>query len=102
MKQKNIHPFTLRKLYKIAKVKTPKKAWNWMNNGTERELTLRQNIGPFKKYKLNPRVLRDVSKINNRVDFFGVKLNFPLIISTMGLCGCRSNNEINYKIIKNY
>ena len=55
-----------------------------MNNGTERELTLQQNVESFKKYKLNPRILRDVSKINTQVDFLGVKLNFPLIISPMG------------------
>ena len=84
IKKNNIHPVTLRELYKIAEAKTPKKAWNWMNNGTERELTLRQNVRSFEKYKLNPRVLRDVSKINTQVDFLGVKLNFPLIIPPMG------------------
>ena len=83
-KKTKLLPVTLRELYKVAESKTPKKTWNWMNNGTERELTLQQNVESFKKYKLNPRILRDVSKINTQVDFLGIKLNFPLIISPMG------------------
>ena len=83
-KKTKLLPVTLRELYKVAKSKTPKKTWNWMNNGTERELTLQQNVESFKKYKLNSRILRDVSKINTQVDFLGVQLNFPLIISPMG------------------
>ena len=84
IKQKKMQPVTLRELYKMAKSRAPKKAWNWMNNGTERELTLGQNMESFKKYKMNSRVLRDVSKINTQVNFLGVKLNFPLIISPVG------------------
>ena len=69
IKQKKMQPVTLRELYKMAKSRAPKKAWNWMNNGTERELTLGQNEESFKKYKMNSRVLRDVSKINTQVNF---------------------------------
>lgn len=75
---------TLRQIYKFAKKKTPSKKWNWMSAGTERQWTMEENLLSFKKYKLNQKILSNVSKINSKVNFLGVNLEFPLIISPMG------------------
>ena len=79
--KKNKNFSTLREAFNIAKSKTPRKKWNWMNCGTEREWTLNENLNSFKKYKINQRILNDVSKINTNVKFLGVKLKIPLMIS---------------------
>lgn len=82
--KKNKNFSTLREAFNIAKSKTPRKKWNWMNCGTEREWTLNENLNSFKKYKINQRILNNVSKINTNVKFLGVKLKIPLMISPMG------------------
>ena len=42
--------FTLRQAYNLAKKNIPKKKWNWMNCGSEREYTLNANLNFFQKF----------------------------------------------------
>ena len=82
MKNKNF--VTLREANKFAKAKTPKKKWNWMNCGTEIGYTLNENLVSFKKFKIQQKILTDVSNMNTKKNFLGVKMKFPMIISPLG------------------
>ena len=76
--------FSLRQAKTFAQKKIPKKKWNWMCCGSEREETLNQNLNSFKKYKINQKILNDVSRLKMNKKFLGVNLRFPMIISPMG------------------
>lgn len=46
--------------------------------GADSGSTLRENIDAFKKYRIRPRVLRDVSNIDTSVSIFGTTSSIPL------------------------
>jgi len=75
---------SLRKASVLAKKKISRKRWNWMSCGSEKENTLNQNLNSFKKYKIDQKILNDVSKLKLNKKFLGINLRFPMIISPMG------------------
>ena len=75
---------SLRQASVLAKKKISRKRWNWMNCGSEKENTLNQNLNSFKKYKIDQKILNDVSKLKLNKKFLGINLRFPMIISPMG------------------
>ena len=75
---------SLRQASVLAKKKISRKRWNWMSCGSEKENTLNQNLNSFKKYKIDQKILNDVSKLKLNKKFLGINLRFPMIISPMG------------------
>ncbi|PVH92290.1 FMN-dependent alpha-hydroxy acid dehydrogenase, partial [Periconia macrospinosa] len=55
------------------------------NSGSTSQLTVHENTTAYSKYRLRPRVLRDVSACNPSTTVFGRKIDFPLCISPAGL-----------------
>lgn len=55
------------------------------NSGSTEQITIRDNSAAFNKYRLRPRVLRDVSKADMSTTVLGQKVAFPLGISPAGL-----------------
>ncbi|KAF8451261.1 glycolate oxidase [Terfezia claveryi] len=53
----------------------------YFNSGADGMVTLRDNINAFDRYKLRPRVLRDVTYIDPSTTFLGKKIAFPLCIA---------------------
>ena len=69
----------------IAKRKMSSLAWEYLSCGAADEFTLRWNCSGFEKIKLKPRVLVDVSKIDTRIDLFGLEHKFPILLAPVGL-----------------
>jgi isopentenyl diphosphate isomerase/L-lactate dehydrogenase-like FMN-dependent dehydrogenase len=69
---------------KIAQKKISIKKWNWLENGTEKEITLKKNLEIFDNIKIVPRFLKNNFKSNIDINFFKKKIPFPLIISPVG------------------
>lgn len=58
---------------------------DFFNSGSAEQVTLAENTSAFSKYRLRPRVLRDVSGINTTTTVFGQNISFPLCMSPTGL-----------------
>ncbi|KAL4794079.1 hypothetical protein BDV19DRAFT_365501 [Aspergillus venezuelensis] len=58
---------------------------NFFNDGSTDQVTLRENRTAFAKYRIRPRVLRDVSKTDTTVNVLGSRIAFPLCVSPAGL-----------------
>ncbi len=59
-------------------------AWARVQGGSADELTLRWNHEAYEHIRLRPRTLVDVSKIDTRVQLFGLELPFPILLSPAG------------------
>ena len=55
-----------------------KQTRDYYNEGADSNSTLRENISAYTKYRIRPRVLRDVSRIDSSVDIFGHRNSIPL------------------------
>ncbi|KAF3005940.1 hypothetical protein E8E13_010063 [Curvularia kusanoi] len=68
-----------------ASAKLPTSVLDFYNSGSTSQVTVTDNSLAFSKYKLRPRVLRDVSKVNTTTRVFDKTIEFPLCIAPAGI-----------------
>ncbi|XP_071794962.1 2-Hydroxyacid oxidase 1-like isoform X2 [Asterias amurensis] len=66
---------------KYARDNLPKKVFNYVSNGAADQQTLHDNRNAFKRLRIRPRVLRDVSKRDLSATILGQHVPFPI-----GIC----------------
>ncbi|KAJ5499849.1 Peptidase M13 neprilysin [Penicillium expansum] len=60
-------------------------AREFFNSGATNQVTLHDNYAAYRKYRLLPRVLRDVSLVDTGISLFGRDIRFPLCVSPAGM-----------------
>ena len=70
-----------------ARRRLPKVLFDYIDGGSYGEQTLAANTGDLAALKLRQRVLRDVSKLDMKVNIFGQELSMPVILAPVGLGG---------------
>jgi isopentenyl diphosphate isomerase/L-lactate dehydrogenase-like FMN-dependent dehydrogenase len=74
-------------LRKMALKRVPKGLFEFVDRGTEDEVSLRNNRAVFDRIRLKPRNLVDVSKRSQEVTLFGKKHKMPIVIAPTGTAG---------------
>ncbi|KAL1306848.1 hypothetical protein AAFC00_005503 [Neodothiora populina] len=74
----DLNCLTIEELEKHAATLMDKQTRDYYNEGADSGSTLRENITAFTKYRIRPRVLRDVSRINTSISLFGTTSSLPL------------------------
>lgn len=69
---------TIDQLELIAADRMDKQTRDYYNEGADSGSTLAENISAYQKYRIRPRVLRDVSKIDTSTDIFGFNNTIPM------------------------
>lgn len=78
-------PVSFSLLEEVAKKNMSPQAHAYIAGGAGNESTLRDNRIAFEKYKIVPRVLRNVSVRDTSVELFGQKLSSPLLLCPIGV-----------------
>lgn len=65
----------------------PRMIFDFVDGGAERELTLRANLEDFEAVRFRPRTLVDVGHVDLSTQVLGERIERPLMIAPMGLCG---------------
>ena len=71
----------------MALSRVPHGLFEFVDRGTEDEVSLRHNRAIFEGIRLKPRMLVDVSKRSQEVTLFGKKHKMPIIIAPTGTAG---------------
>ena len=66
---------------KLAKTKLTKQFFDYISSGATDEQTLEDNCLAFRRYRLRPQVLNDVSVIDMSTDVLGCPLSIPICVS---------------------
>ncbi len=74
-------------LYRMAKRRTPKVAFDFIEGGVEGETALSRNEAAFRRYGLLPRYLVDVSKHDQTTELFGRNWACPFGFAPTGAAG---------------
>nr|CAB3251764.1 hydroxyacid oxidase 1-like [Phallusia mammillata] len=68
-----------------AKNKLTKNAWDYYCSGATEEQTLQDNCAAFKRYRLRPYVLNDVSQVDTSSSVLGDTIEFPVCIASTAM-----------------
>jgi isopentenyl diphosphate isomerase/L-lactate dehydrogenase-like FMN-dependent dehydrogenase len=83
----DLNAYNIFDLRKIALKRVPKGLFEFMDRGTEDEVSLRNNREVFDRLRFKPRTMVDVSKRSQDNMLFGVKHKMPLVIAPTGVAG---------------
>jgi L-lactate dehydrogenase (cytochrome) len=78
-------------LRRQARRRLPRAVFDYIDGAAEDELTARRNRDYLQRLLFDPRVLVDVSSIDQSVTVFGQRLPTALILAPTGLCGMATN-----------
>jgi L-lactate dehydrogenase (cytochrome)/(S)-mandelate dehydrogenase len=79
--------YNISDLRHMAVKRVPHGLFEFVDRGTEDEVSLRHNRAIFEGIRLKPRTLVDVSKRNQEMTLFGKKHKMPIIIAPTGTAG---------------
>ena len=84
MKDISQRAYNIADLREIAQRRLPKGLFEFVDRGTEDEVSLRRNRAVFESIKLIPRTLVDVSGRSQAITLFGHELKMPIAIAPTG------------------
>jgi len=79
--------YNIADLRDIARRRLPKGLFEFVDRGTEDEVSLRNNRSVFERIRFQPRTLVDVSGRSQEITLFGQKQKMPLVIAPTGTAG---------------
>jgi len=79
------HCISIQELRELAKKKVPSVIFDYIDGGSEDELTLGRNEDSFRTYEFVPKTLVDVSEIDLSTNFQGTEIDLPIISAPTGM-----------------
>ena len=65
----------------LAKDKLPSHAWDYIDGASEGEITRHDNSSAFSKYRVIPRILRDIPSRNISTSILGQDISIPVLLA---------------------
>ena len=91
----DLNCLTIEELEEHAFHSMDKQTRDYYNEGADSGSTLRENLEAYGKYRIRPRVLRDVSRVNSSVDLFGSRNSVPFGVAPTAMqCLAHSDGEV--------
>ena len=84
---KDLKAYNIFDLRALAQKRVPKGLFEFVDRGTEDEVSLRNNRDAFERIRFRPRTFVDVSKRSSATKIFGVEHKMPLVIAPTGTAG---------------
>jgi isopentenyl diphosphate isomerase/L-lactate dehydrogenase-like FMN-dependent dehydrogenase len=85
--QGSLVPIAAEALEASARAALSREAFDYLSGGAGAEATIRANLEAFQRWRIEPRVLRDVSRRDWRVRLFGQELATPVVLAPIGVQG---------------
>ncbi|MCU1340426.1 MAG: lldA [Bryobacterales bacterium] len=74
-------------LRRLAQQRLPRAIFDFIDGGSEDEVTLRENQDAFRRVRFSPKTLVDVSNVNTKIDLLGQTADLPVIVGPTGASG---------------
>ena len=87
MKRSVSKAYSIEDLRESAKKRLPRAVFDFFDGGAEDEVTLQDNAAAYKRLRLQPRVLTDVSSVDTGTVILGQRANLPMAIAPTGAVG---------------
>ncbi len=83
--QRPARPLGVEELERLAREKLSPEAYGYIAGGAGGEDTMRANRQAFERWRIVPRMLRNVEERDLRIDLFGTRLPAPLLLAPIGV-----------------
>ena len=83
----DLNCLTISELEALAHERMDKQTRDYYNEGADSGSTLLENMQAYKKYRIRPRVLRDISQINTSTDVLGTRSSVPFGVAPTAMQG---------------
>ncbi|KAH7385864.1 FMN-dependent dehydrogenase [Pyrenochaeta sp. MPI-SDFR-AT-0127] len=94
-KAHDLNCLTINELEALAAQRMDKQTRDYYNEGADCGSTLAENISAYQKYRIRPRVLRDISSIDTNANIFGFNNSIPLGVAPTAMqCLAHSDGEL--------
>lgn len=80
-------PATVQDYRERARRRLPRQLFDYIDGGSYQELTLHGNVADLERILLRQVVMRDVSVREQEIEVLGQRLDLPVILGPVGLCG---------------
>ena len=91
----DLNCLTISELERIAHNMMDKQTRDYYNEGADSGSTLRENTSAYDKYRIRPRVLRDVSNVDSTVSLFGHANSIPMGVAPTAMqCLAHADGEM--------
>ena len=91
----DLNCLTIEELEAHAHGRMDQQTRDYYNEGADSGSTLRENLTAYSKYRIRPRVLRDVSNIDTSVSIFGHRNTIPVGVAPTAMqCLAHSDGEL--------
>ena len=87
MKDGSLGAYNIGDLREIARRRLPKGVFEFIDRGTEDEVSLRHNRAVFERIKFRPRTLVDVSARSQQITLLGQQQKMPIAVAPTGSAG---------------
>lgn len=88
----NLECLTIKELEELARTRMDKQTRDYYNEGADDGSTLSENENAYAKYRIRPRVLRDISVIDTTVNVFGHRNSVPFGVAPTAMQGLAHND----------
>lgn len=87
--------YNIADLREVAKRRLPKAVFEYIDRGTEDEVSLAENRAAFNRLTLRTKFMVDLTKRDMGTEIFGKKIDLPIIIAPTGIAGlCWHEGEL--------
>ena len=93
-------PVSVSALEQRAKAVLEPTTYDFIAGGAGTERTVQANLDAFHRYCIVPRMMRDVSQRDVRVELFGQTLSGPILVAPVGLQGKLSISTLDAGVIR--
>lgn len=91
----DLNCLSINELERLATERMDKQTRDYYNEGADSGLTIHENMSAYRKYRLRPRVLRNVAKVSSSVEIFGTKTSVPFGVAPAAMqCLAHSDGEL--------
>jgi len=80
-------PIAAEALEASARAALAREPFDYLSGGAGAEATIQANLAAFRRWQIEPRVLRDVSRRDWRIRLFGQELPAPVLLAPIGVQG---------------
>ena len=82
-----VEPLNVWDYERLAEERLPAPVWGYFAGGAGDEVTLRENVAAFTRWRLRPRVLVDVAQVSTATQILGTDISMPLLVAPFALQG---------------